>query len=123
MHVQFCQIRENSPRNRGEKDIVKPQSTHINENWGRQAQTAKSTGTTTSTRRKKSSHTGHSAAPNRGKQVGRRAHAAVALLSGVNLGVLPTHGALDVHRKHLVLPLLRGWIYLAPEFRVGDDQR
>ena len=47
--------------------------------------------------------------------------AAVALLSGGNLGVLPTLGSLDVHRKHLVLPLLRGWIYLAPEYRVGDE--
>ena len=71
MHVQILSNKGNSPRNRGEKGNVKPRSTHIDENWGRQAQTAKSTGTTTSTWRKKSSHSGHQAAPNRGKQVGQ----------------------------------------------------
>ena len=65
MHVQILSKRE------GVKGYCQATKNMQGRELGRQAQTAKSTGTTTSTRRKKSSHYGHSAAPNRGKQVGQ----------------------------------------------------
>ena len=106
---------------RGEKGIVKPRSTHNDENWGAER----------SLGRRRREHNVHGAEIILAHRTGRRIEpgnavdaavrtTAVALFGRRTLGLHLALPARDLHRGRL-LRLLLGGLFRNPEFRVGDD--